>query len=165
MFKGLMSLGAIHLWRPLKNRVFGPLPVHMRSHEPDPPTPLWTSTCGRHEIHIALLKQLVQWPSGSKPEIRLYDCNLFKTVLLVIYITNLYRRKFSTFYSVERRNSGKKWCQLLCMSRRQDDICGLYFKFSVWTSTWGLLPSPDHMRSPEPEPPPPLCGRHKWMAP
>src|SRR6218665_2625339 len=27
-------------------------------HEPDPS--LWTSTCGRHEIHIALLERLVQ---------------------------------------------------------------------------------------------------------
>jgi len=47
-------------------------------------------------------------PSGPKAEIRLYDCNLFKTVLLLIFITNLYRRKISTFYSVQRRNSGKK---------------------------------------------------------
>src|SRR6218665_2624177 len=36
------------------------------------------------------------------------DCNLFQTVLLVIYITNLYSRKISTFYSVQRRNSCKK---------------------------------------------------------
>ena len=72
--------------------------------------PLWTSTCGRHEIHIALLKRLVQWRSEPKAEIRLYDCNLFKTVLLVIYITNLnfYHQKISTFHSVQRRNSGKK---------------------------------------------------------
>jgi len=59
--------------------------------------PLWTSTCRRHEIHTALLKPLVQWPSGPKAEIRLYDCNLFKTVLLVIYVTNLYRKKISLF--------------------------------------------------------------------
>src|SRR6218665_832057 len=35
--------------------------------------------------------------SLPKAKIRLYDFNLFKTVLLVIYITNLYRRKISTF--------------------------------------------------------------------
>src|SRR6218665_3345490 len=35
-------------------------PVHMRPHMPDPPPPLWTSTHGRHEIHTALLKWLVQ---------------------------------------------------------------------------------------------------------
>jgi len=29
-------------------------------------------------------------------------------LLLIIYITNLYRRKISTIYSVQRRNSGKK---------------------------------------------------------
>ena len=29
----------------------------------------------------------------------------------------------------------------------------------------GLDPSPVHMRPSEPEPPPPLCGRHRWMAP
>ena len=78
----------------------------MRPHEPDP-SPLWTSTCGWHEIHTALLKRLEQRTSGPKAEIRLYDCNLFKTILLVIYITNLYRRQISTFYSVKRRNSGK----------------------------------------------------------
>ena len=26
-------------------------------------------------------------------------------------------------------------------------------------------PSPVHMRPPEPDPYPPPCGRHKWMAP
>src|SRR6218665_999571 len=98
----------------------------MRPHEQDPPTsPLWTSTCGRHEIHTALLKRLVQWPSGPKAEIRLYDCNLFKTVLLIIFITNLYRQKISTFYSVQKRNSGNKKRQLLCTRRRQDDVSGL----------------------------------------
>jgi len=34
----------------------------------------------------------------------------------------------------------------------------------VWTSTWGLTPSSVHMRPPEPDPLPPPCGRHKWMA-
>src|SRR6218665_564956 len=98
-----------------------PPPVHIHPHEPDPHPPLWTSTCDRHEIHIALLKRLVQRPSGPKGEIRLYVCNLFKTVLLVIYITNLYRQKISTFYSVQRQNSGKKR-QLLCLRRRQDVV-------------------------------------------
>src|SRR6218665_570640 len=52
-------------------------PIHMRPHGPDPP-PLWMSTHSRHEIHTALLKWLVQWPTGPKTEIRLYDSNLFK---------------------------------------------------------------------------------------
>src|SRR6218665_3281144 len=55
----------------------------------------------RHEIHSALLKRLVQRPSRPRAEIRIYDCNLFKTVLLVIYITNLYYRKISAFIPFE----------------------------------------------------------------
>jgi len=110
-----------------KNRISAPISlstcVHM-SHTP----PLWTSTCGWHEKHIALLKRLVglHWPSGPKAEIRVYDCNIFKTVLLIIFITNLYRWKFFSFYSVQRRNSGKKDARhLLCMRRSQDDVSGL----------------------------------------
>ena len=70
------------------------------------PLHLWTSTCGRHEIHIALLKRLVQRPSGPRSiaEIRLYDCNLLWTTcmlpvcyLLAIHITNSYRWKFTLF--------------------------------------------------------------------
>ena len=54
-------------------------PVHMRPHGPDPP--LWTSTRSRHEIHTALLKWLVQWPTkpttiltrpALKPEIHMH---------------------------------------------------------------------------------------------
>ena len=70
------QLGAIHLWCPKKSGFWPPPPVHMRPHGSDPP--LWTSTRGRHEIHTALLKWLVQWPTGLKAEIRLYDSNLFK---------------------------------------------------------------------------------------
>ena len=86
--------------------------------------PLWTSTCGRHEIHIALFKWLVQWPSRPKAEIWLYDCNLFKTVLSVIYITNLYHRKISTFFSPKTKFWLKKR-QIPCMRRRQYDVSGL----------------------------------------
>ena len=68
------------------------------------PSPLWTSTCGRHELHIALLKQLVQWPSGPKAEIRLYDCNLFKTVLLVIYVADLKIAKISPTFKARDKN-------------------------------------------------------------
>ena len=50
--------------------------VHMGRTLPLPP--LWTSTHGRHETHNALLKWLVQWPTGPQAEIRLYDSNLFK---------------------------------------------------------------------------------------
>ena len=126
---------------------FWPPPlVHMRPHDQDPHTPLWTSTYGRHEIHIALLKRLVQWPSGPITEIRLYDCNLFKTVLVVIYITNLYRRKVSTFYSAERRNSGKRTPTSLHEKKTAWHQWTLFLIF-VWTSprphasTWAWLHS------------------------
>ena len=69
-------LGAIHLWRPQKITFLIPSPCPHASTWADPP--LWTSTHGRHEIRTALLKWLVQWPTGPKAEIRLYDCNLFK---------------------------------------------------------------------------------------
>jgi len=49
---------------------------------------------------------------------------IYLKLILVIYITNLYHRKISTFYSVQRWNFGKK-CQLLCWWRRQDDVNGL----------------------------------------
>ena len=63
------QIGAIQLWRPQKNPVFDLLPpVHMRR----TPSPLWTSTYGRHEIHTALLKRLVQWHTGPKAKIWLW---------------------------------------------------------------------------------------------
>src|SRR6218665_685278 len=49
-----------------------------------------------------------------------YMSVIYLTVLLVIYITNLCRRKIFTCYSIQRRNSGLKRRQLLCMRRRQD---------------------------------------------
>jgi len=126
-----------------KNSDIDPLhPVHMSR----TPPPLWTSSFGRHEIHIALLKRLVQWTSGPKAEIRLYDCNLFKTVLVVIYITNLYRRKVSTFYSAERRNSGKRTPTSLHEKKTAWHQWTLFLIF-VWTSprphasTWAWLHS------------------------
>ena len=71
------QLGVIHLWCPQEIR-FLTTPVHTRPDGPDPPSPLWTSTRGRYEIHTALLKWLVWWPTGPKAKIRLYDSNLFK---------------------------------------------------------------------------------------
>ena len=125
--------------------------------------PLWMSTYGRHEIHIALLKRLVQWPSGAKAQIRLYYCNLFKTVILVIYITNIYLRKFSTFYSAERWNSSKKDTNFFAWDEDRMTSVDSIFHFLCGrphgldplprpnVSTWAWLPPP--------------CGRHKWMAP
>ena len=144
------SLGAIHLWCPWKTEFL------------IPPTPL--STCVDMK-HIALLKRLVQWPSGPKAEIRLCDCNLFKTVLLIISITNLYRRKMLTFYSILRRNSGKKTLTSLREKKTIWHQWTLILIFCVDVHI-GLDPSPSvHMRPPEPDPLLPLCGHHKLMAP
>jgi len=149
--------GAIHLWCPQKIGFLTPSPVHMHSHEPDP---LWTSTCGRHEIHIALLKRLVQWPSGPKAEIRTYGCNLFTTVLLIFFITNLYRRKIFTFYSGQRRNSGKKDTNFFAWEEDMMMSVDSNFNFLCGCPRG---PLPLHMRPAWPLPP--TCGRHKWMAP
>ena len=145
-----------------KNLIFDPPPsVHMRPQEPDPST-LWTATCGRHEIHIALLKRLVQWPSGPKAEIRFYDCNLFKTVLLIIFITSLYHRKNFTFIpskdkilvkrtptSLHEKKTGWTLILIFCV----DVHMGLDPPLSrPHASSWAWPPSPP-------------CGRHKWMAP
>ena len=60
-FKHHISLLCTHRGHPLmmftkKIRFFTPLlPVHMRAGPP-----LWTSTCGRHEIHSNLVKRPVQ---------------------------------------------------------------------------------------------------------
>ena len=94
------NLWAIHLWRPQKIGFLTPLPlstcVHM-SQTPSPP--LWTSTCGRHKIHIALLKRLVQWPFRPKAEIRLYDCNSFKTRPTINnFITNYIAKNFQFLF-------------------------------------------------------------------
>ena len=93
-----------------KNRDFDPpsLCPQASSWARPPPIP-----CGRpHAVDMksyrSLLKRLIQWPSGPTAEIWIYDCNLFKTVLLVTFITDLYRPKMTVyFYSVQRQNSGK----------------------------------------------------------
>jgi len=84
--------------------------------------------------------------------------------LLVIYIANLYWRKISTFYSFKDEILVKNgptslhekkigWCQWALI---------LIFCVDVHME---LTPSPVHMRPPKASPAPPLCGRHKWMAP
>src|SRR6218665_81592 len=66
LYKGL-SIYDVH------KKITTPLPCPHASTWAGPPPPLWTSTHGRHEIHTALLKWLVQRPTGRKAEIRLYD--------------------------------------------------------------------------------------------
>ena len=143
-----------------KNKVFDLLPtVHMGPHEPDPPSPLWTSTCGRHEI--ALFERLVQWRSRPKAEIRLYDCNLFKTVLLVIYITNLYRRKISTFIPSKYEILAKKTLISLHEKKTQWRQWTLILIFCVDVHM-GIDPPPPHPHA-STWAWPPMCGCHKWI--
>ena len=74
MYQGVMqSDKGLSIYDIPKNQVFDS-PVHMGR----TPAPLWISTRGQHEIYTALLKWLVQWPTGPKSEIQLYDSNLFK---------------------------------------------------------------------------------------
>ena len=99
-----------HLFMTSKKSGFWPplLSVHTRPPELDPLPLVDVHTRLIWNTHRSLETAIdAHWPSGPKAEIRQHDCNLFKTVLLVIYITNLYPWKISTFYSVQRRNSGK----------------------------------------------------------
>src|SRR6218665_722797 len=84
--------------------------------------------------------------------------------MLVIYIINLYHQKLSTFYSVQRRNSGKKRRQLLCMRRRQDDVSGLLNLIFCGDVHMIRDPPPPRPHASTKVSPPP-CGLHKWMAP
>ena len=87
-----------------------------------------------------------------------YDCYLYKTVLLVIYITNLYHWKISTFIPSEDEILVKKMPTSLQEKKtgwRQWTLI-LIFRVDVHmeldpppSSTWAW---------------PPPCGRHKWMA-
>jgi len=146
----LIYIRAIHLWRSQKIMFLTPSPC---PHRPTPFPPLWTSTCGQHEIHIAFLKRLVQWPSRPKAGIRLYHCNLFKTVLLVIYI-NLW--KISTFYSVQRGNSGEKDANFFAWE--EDSMTSVDFNFNLLCGrphgAWPPI-TPVRMCPPEPDPSPP----------
>jgi len=157
--KAWLLLGVIHLRRPLENRVFDPpSPVHMHPHEPDLPSPLWMSTCHRHEIHIALQKQLVQWPSGSKDEMRLkYHCNCLKLYyyffILLVYIltknfhflfcpkTKFWSKKNANFFAWEEDRMTSVGYNFLCGHPHGAD-------------------TPIHRLPHEPNSPPPLCGRH-----
>jgi len=65
------GLGVIHLWRPRENRVLDLPSLCPQASTWDWPLPLRTFTCHRHETNVNLLKQLVQWPSKPKAEIRL----------------------------------------------------------------------------------------------
>jgi len=164
IFRTTPQIRAFHLWRPQKNRIFDP---SLSPHEPDPPTP----TCGRshahsfqfsrHEIHIALLKRLVQWPSGPKAEIRLYGCNLFKTVLLIILSLIYIAEKFPHFIPSKHEILVKKMPTSLQEKKTGWHQWSLNFNF-LCGHPHGDWPPPSVHLSLTPPPPPP-CGRHKWM--
>jgi len=83
-----------------KNQVFDPPPLSTCVHMSQTPSRGRQHPIDMKYISLSVMKRLVQWPYGPKGEIQLFDCNLFKIVLLVIFITNLYRWKISTVYSV-----------------------------------------------------------------
>ena len=62
--------------------------------------------------------------SGPKAEIRLYDSNLFKIVLLIVLLLIYIGKKFPLFIPSKDEILVKKRCQILCMRRRQDDVSG-----------------------------------------
>jgi len=118
-----------------KIRIFDPSPCPHASTWAWCPSPLWTSTCRRHEIHITLSKQLL--PSGPKAKIRLwYHCNLFEPILLVVYIASLYCLKISTFYSIRRRNSGPKYANFFAWEGNRMTSVGSNFVCGCPSSAW-----------------------------
>ena len=107
-----MALSNPNLWNKghkIKSRFSTPSPslsafVHMRL----TPHPLWTSTLGRHEIHITLLKQLIQWLSDLKLKFDNNTSVLYLKLcycLFILLICILYWRKMSSIYFVRRWNS------------------------------------------------------------
>ena len=160
-----MKISAIHLWRPQKITFLTP-PVHMRPHGPDPSPPPY----GRpHTVDMKYspLKWLVQWPTGPKAEIRLYDSNLFKLYfkkfISLIYIAE----KFASFLSKDKILVKKTPISL----HEKKTVCRqwtliLIFCVDVHVEM-GLDPLPPstcvHLSLTPSSPPP--CGRHKWMAP
>ena len=81
--------------------IVGLILVHMRKHEPDHLPLVDVQMRLTRNTHRSLETASTMTP-GPIAETRLHDCNLFKTVLLVIYITYLYRRKFPLFIPVSR---------------------------------------------------------------
>src|SRR6218665_829098 len=74
------------------------------------------------------------------------------------------QKKFHLF-SVQGRNSGKKDANFF--AREEDSMTSVdsNFHFLCERPHGAGPPSPLHMCPPEPDPLPPPCGRHKWMAP
>jgi len=117
---------------------------------------MWTSTRGRHEIHTALLTQLVQWVNDL-PDLKLkfdynYDCTLFNCTISNLYYTNLCRRKIFTCYSVQRRNSGKNDANFFAWEEDRMTSADSNFNFLCGRPHGAWPPSPVHMRPPEPLP-------------
>src|SRR6218665_566829 len=86
-------------------------------------------------------------------------------MLLVIYITNLYRRKISTFFLSKDEILVKKTPTFVHEKKTVCRQWTLILIFCVDVHMGLDPPPPVHMRPPEPDLPPPPCGRHKWMAP
>ena len=149
--------GVFNLWCPQENRDFWP--PTPRPYEPDS-RPLWTSTCRRDEIHVNLLKQLVQWPSGPNAWTEYFIVKLNYSeiesviLLLQIDITNLCWGKIFTVYSVQKQKSGIQnsnffewektgWCRwavIFCVDVQMDLTPPLstwaWFRISVDVINW-----------------------------
>ena len=103
VYEYMLLVGVIHLWRPQKNRVFDRLrpPVRMRPHGPDPSSP-------RGRPYAVDMKYIpLSWNSwyNDLPDLKLkFDymiiiyLNCTSSNLFYKIITNLYRRKMSTFF-------------------------------------------------------------------
>ena len=126
-----------------KSRIFDSPPVHTSQ------TP--SSPCGR--------------PSGPKTEIRLYDCNLFKTVLLIILLLIYIAEKFPLFIPSKDEIVIKRMSTSLHKKKTGWHQWTLILIFCVDVHM-GLDPSqPRPHASAWAWPPPPPCGHHKWIAP
>src|SRR6218665_1350390 len=74
------------------------------------------------------------------------------------------QKKFHLF-SVQGRNSGKKGANFFAWEENSMTSVDSNFNFLCGRPHAAGPPPPVHMRPPEPDPLPPPCGRHKWMAP
>ena len=107
--------------------------VHMR-----PPSPC------EHTYVVDMKYTSLSWNSFDLPGLKLKvdcnnHCNLFKNVQLVIYITNSYWRKISTFYSVQRWYSSPKEANFFAWG--EDWMTSVGFNFPCGCPTWSRPPS------------------------
>jgi len=136
------ALGAIHLLRPQKKSSFWPplTSVHMS----------WTPSlpCGRpHAVDMKYTPLSWNGYYNDFPDLTLkFDSMIviYLKLLLVIYITNLHWQKISTFYSVQRRNSGKNDANFFAWEEDRMTSVNSNFNFLCERphGAWPLYPRP-----------------------